>query len=80
MALGLFGFAALGAAFSIAPMYYGFLAAYVTDPLPAMLAVASVWCLAARRNALAGVAIGAGAVLKLFPLVLLPVAFTLPRN
>ena len=66
--------AALGAAFSIAPMYYGFLSANVTDPLPVLLALVAVWCLARERHALAGFAIGAGAALKLFPLLLLPVA------
>jgi hypothetical protein len=66
--------AALGSAFSIAPIYYGFLAAYVTEPLPVVLALAAVWCLVTGRFTLAGLAIGAGAVLKLFPLLLLPVA------
>ena len=33
-----------------------------------------MWCLAKERHVLAGCAIGAGAVLKLFPLLLLPVA------
>jgi hypothetical protein len=72
--------AALGAAFSIAPMYYGFLAAYVTDPLPVLLTLVAVWLLATQRNGLAGVAIGVGAVLKLFPLLLLPVALVFVRT
>ena len=66
--------AALGAAFSIAPIYYGFLSANAMEPLPALLALVAVWCLASERHALAGFAIGAGAALKLFPLLLLPVA------
>jgi len=72
--------AALGAAFSVAPMYYGFLSANVAEPLPVLLALAGVWCLAHEKNTLAGLAIGAGAALKLFPVLLLPVAmvFVLP--
>jgi hypothetical protein len=66
--------AALGAAFSIAPMYYGLLSANVTEPLPVLLALVAVWCLARDKHALAGLAIGAGAALKLFPLLLLPAA------
>ena len=66
--------AALGAAFSIAPIYYGFLSANAMEPLPALLALLAVWCLTKDRPTLAGVAIGAGAALKLFPLLLLPVA------
>jgi len=66
--------AALGAAFSIAPIYYGLLSANAMEPLPALLALVAVACLVRRRPALAGLAIGAGATLKLFPLLLLPAA------
>jgi Glycosyltransferase family 87/Domain of unknown function (DUF4214) len=72
--------AGLGAAFSFAPMYYGFLAAYVTEPLPVLLALVAVWCLVIERHTLTGCAIGAGAVLKLFPLLLLPVALVYVRS
>ncbi|MDQ6670250.1 MAG: DUF4214 domain-containing protein [Chloroflexota bacterium] len=65
--------AALGAAFSVAPIYYGFLSASVAEPLPVLLALVAVWCLADARHTPAGLAIGAGAALKLFPLLLLPV-------
>lgn len=65
--------AATVVAFSFATLYFGVTESFVMDGLPVMLAVLSVWCVTQRRFSLAGYAIGVGAALKLFPILLAPV-------
>ena len=65
--------AALATAFSVGPFYYGVLTANVTDPLPVLCGLLALLCLGTGRPGLAGLMVGFGAALKLFPLLLLPV-------
>jgi hypothetical protein len=63
--------AALTLALSFGIIYYGAATVYVTDLLPVALTIAGVLAVLRGRLVLAGVAIGLGGALKLFPLVLL---------
>jgi uncharacterized membrane protein len=73
--------AALTTALSFAVVFYGAASAYVTDPPPAALTVAAVLAVMRGRPTLAGVAVGVGAALKLFPILVLPaLVVLLPRS
>jgi hypothetical protein len=73
--------ASLTLALSFGLVYYGAASAYVTDPLPVMLSIAAIVAVQRQMYTRAGLAIGLGAVLKLFPILLLPVfVVLLPRR
>jgi hypothetical protein len=73
--------ATLTLALSFAVTYYGAASTYVTDPLAVALLMAALLAVIRTRPALAGVAIGAGAALKLFPILLIPaVIFLITRR
>ena len=59
-------------ALSFGIVYYGAASAYVTDPLPAALGIAAILAVVRKKFNWAGAAIGLGASLKLFPILLLP--------
>jgi hypothetical protein len=71
--------AALTLALSFGVIYYGAATVYVTDLLPVALTIAGVLAVLRGRLVLAGIAIGLGGALKLFPLfLLLPLLVLLP--
>jgi len=73
--------AALTLALSFALLYYGAATVYVTDGLPAMLTIAGIFAVVRGRFTVAGLAIGLGTALKLFPILLLPALLVvLPRR
>ncbi|MBV9131298.1 MAG: DUF2029 domain-containing protein [Chloroflexi bacterium] len=66
---------------SFGVVYYGVASAYVTDPLPVALSIAALVAVQRGSYTRAGLAVGFGAVLKLFPALLLPVfVLLLPRR
>jgi hypothetical protein len=68
-------------ALSFGVVYFGAASTYVTDPLPAALSVAALLAVLRKRFVIAGLAIGFGAALKLFPILLVPAVIPLmPRN
>ncbi|MBV9579359.1 MAG: DUF2029 domain-containing protein [Chloroflexi bacterium] len=73
--------AALTLALSFGIVYYGAATVYVTDLLPVALTIAAALAVTRGRLVLAGLAIGFGTVLKLFPVLLLvPLVVLLRRR